>query len=62
MLRYSILITLNSKNVATKKGSNDRIEFAIKLPGKEDSIEEVVWMPIDAKFPLDVLIFRTFPL
>jgi DNA recombination protein RmuC len=43
-----------SKNVATKKGSAARVEFAIKLPGKEDSVEEVVWMPIDAKFPLDI--------
>lgn len=39
-----------SSNVATKKGSNDRVEFAIKLPGNDDS-NKSVWLPIDAKFP-----------
>lgn len=38
------------KNVPTKKGSNDRVEFAIKLPGR-DAGGDVVWLPIDAKFP-----------
>ncbi len=37
-----------SVNVATKKSSAARVEFAIKLPGKDD---EAVWLPIDAKFP-----------
>ena len=35
-------------NVATKHGSNDRVEFAIRLPGDGDHI---VYLPIDAKFP-----------
>ncbi len=38
-------------NVATKKNSNDRVEFAIKLPGHDENKERVVWLPIDAKFP-----------
>jgi len=38
-------------NVATKKNSQDRVEFAIKLPGQDPSGQHVVWMPIDAKFP-----------
>jgi len=38
-------------NVATKKDSNDRVEFAIKLPGQDKNKESVVWLPIDAKFP-----------
>ena len=37
-------------NVATKKGSRERVEFAIKLPGKDEGAGEV-WLPIDAKFP-----------
>jgi DNA recombination protein RmuC len=37
-------------NVKTKKGSNDHVEFAIKLPGKDDFGQEV-YLPIDAKFP-----------
>jgi len=40
-----------SKNVATKKGSQANVEFALKLPGK-DSGEEV-WIPIDSKFPIE---------
>jgi len=39
-----------SKNVATKKGSSDRVEFAIRLPGR-DKGEGEVWLPIDSKFP-----------
>ncbi len=38
------------ENIATKKGSSERVEFAIKLPGDE---EGVVYLPIDAKFPAD---------
>ena len=39
-------------NVKTKKGSADLVEFAIKLPGRDDD-KNVVWLPIDAKFPKD---------
>ena len=38
-------------NVPTKHDSNDRVEFAIKLPGRDDMEGDVVWLPIDAKFP-----------
>jgi DNA recombination protein RmuC len=38
-------------NVATKKNSKERVEFAIKLPGQDTDRERVVWMPIDSKFP-----------
>lgn len=40
-------------NVKTKQGSGDLVEFAIKLPGRDDG-NSVVWLPIDAKFPKDV--------
>ncbi len=39
-------------NVRTKKSSSDVVEFAIKLPGKDD-ITGQVWLPVDAKFPRD---------
>ncbi len=39
-----------AKNVETIPGTGERVEFAIKLPGKEDG-KAPVWMPIDAKFP-----------
>ena len=39
------------KNVATRPGSRERVEFAIKLPGRDSG--EMVLLPIDAKFPLE---------
>ncbi|MET0755594.1 MAG: DNA recombination protein RmuC [Pseudoxanthomonas sp.] len=38
-----------SANVATIPGSNERVEFAVRFPGS--SVDSVVWLPIDAKFP-----------
>ena len=36
-------------NVVTRPGSNERVEFAIRMPGRDDGLP--VWLPIDAKFP-----------
>ena len=38
-------------NIATKPGSADRVEFAIKLPGRDEHALQPVWLPVDAKFP-----------
>ncbi len=38
-------------NVVTKKNSNERVEFAIRLPGPNSDRDRVVWLPIDSKFP-----------
>ena len=38
-------------NVKTRPSSNDLVEFAIKLPGKNDN--EFVWLPVDSKFPIE---------
>ena len=40
-------------NVHTRKGSDSVVEFAVKLPGRDD-VREFVYLPIDAKFPKDV--------
>ena len=40
-------------NVKTKPGSDKRVEFAVKLPGRAEG-DESVYLPIDAKFPKDV--------
>ena len=40
-------------NVKTRKGSDAVVEFAVKLPGKDD-VRDFVYLPIDAKFPKDV--------
>ena len=37
------------ENIITKTGSNDRVEFAVKMPGKETD----VFLPIDSKFPVE---------
>ena len=38
-------------NVATRGEGGERVEFAIRLPGRGDDERDVVWLPIDAKFP-----------
>ena len=39
------------RNVKVDPTENSRVEFAVKLPGSQD--EKVVWLPIDAKFPIE---------
>lgn len=41
------------RNVQTKKDSTGRVEFAIKMPGRDTGEKGQVWLPIDAKFPLE---------
>ncbi len=43
------------KNVITRPNSNERVEFAIRLPGREmgEDDKRPVWLPIDAKFPME---------
>ncbi len=40
-----------ARNVATRPGGSERVEYAIKLPGRDAGDGAVVWLPIDAKFP-----------
>ena len=40
-------------NVQTKKGSSATVEFAIKLPGRDEAEDSCTYLPIDAKFPKD---------
>ena len=40
-------------NVSTRPGSSERVEFAVRLPGPEGRDGDVVWLPVDAKFPLE---------
>ena len=50
LLEQILTIEQYEKNVATIPNSCERVEFAIKLPGKHIH-EGSVWLPIDAKFP-----------
>lgn len=52
LLDQIMTIEQYEKNVATKKDSNDRVEFAIKIPAKDEKLKNI-WLPIDAKFPLE---------
>lgn len=40
-----------AKNVCTKPGGRESVEFALKLPGPDERDGKSVWLPIDAKFP-----------
>lgn len=50
ILREILTYEQFEENIITKKGSNERVEFAIKFPGSE---EKTIYLPIDAKFPLE---------
>jgi DNA recombination protein RmuC len=40
-----------ARNVRVKEGSEERVEFAVRLPGRGGSAATAVWLPIDSKFP-----------
>jgi DNA recombination protein RmuC len=39
------------KNIATRPGASERVEIAIRFPGRD--ADQPVWLPIDAKFPIE---------
>ena len=52
MLEQILTPSQYQRSVQVKKNSGERVDFAIKLPGKDDG-GDVVWLPIDSKFPLE---------
>ncbi|QSA95466.1 DNA recombination protein RmuC [Methylococcus sp. EFPC2] len=52
LLEQMLTVDQYARNVATRPGSNERVEFAIRLPGRDEQ-GSTVWLPIDAKFPLE---------
>ncbi len=40
-----------ARNVHTKEGSRESVEFAVRLPGSDGDPDSHVWLPIDSKFP-----------
>lgn len=52
LLEQILTIEQYEKNIATKPGSAERVEFAVKLPAGEGK-NEMVLLPIDSKFPLE---------
>ena len=53
LLEQILAPDLYAPNVKTKEGSDDLVEFAIKLPGRDED-NSCVWLPVDAKFPKDI--------
>ena len=51
MLEQVLTIDQYEANVSTK-GTAERVEYAVKIPSK-NSDQEIVWLPIDAKFPME---------
>lgn len=41
-----------AQNIATRPGSEERVEYAVRFPGRSDD-GTACWLPIDAKFPLE---------
>ena len=52
ILEQTLTPSQYDRNVATKRNSPDRVEFAVKIPGLEGG--DVVYLPIDSKFPSDI--------
>ncbi len=51
LLEQVLTIEQYAKQVETKPRSNQRVDFAIRFPGRGGTDGEPVWLPIDAKFP-----------
>jgi DNA recombination protein RmuC len=52
LLEQTLTVEQFDKNVATKKGSADRVEFAVKIPDKNNK-DQYIHLPIDSKFPIE---------
>lgn len=52
LLDQTLTVEQYDKNVITKKGSNDRVEFAVKIPDKNNK-NQFIHLPIDSKFPVE---------
>ena len=52
-VQLAALLEQYEANVKTRRNATEFVEFAIKLPGKDDG-KDTVYLPIDAKFPKDV--------
>lgn len=50
MLQDMLPVGAYEKNMKVREGSSEFVEFAIRIPGKEDTVK---WIPIDSKFPTE---------
>lgn len=52
ILEQTLSSDLYERSAAVKKGSAERVDFVVKLPGKDED-EKQVLLPIDSKFPME---------
>jgi DNA recombination protein RmuC len=52
LLEQVLTVEQYAANIATRPGSSERVEFAVKMPGREPG-GAPLWLPIDAKFPAE---------
>jgi DNA recombination protein RmuC len=50
LLEQVLLVDQYARNIATRPDSTERVEFAVRMPGRDGS---PCWLPIDAKFPVE---------
>ena len=50
LLEQVLLVDQYARNIATRPHSTERVEFAVRMPGRDGS---TCWLPIDAKFPVE---------
>lgn len=53
LLEQVLTVEQYAANVATRPGAGERVEFAVRMPGRGDSAAVPLWLPIDAKFPTE---------
>ena len=53
LLEQTLTADQYAVNVMTRPGSGERVEFAIRLPGRDSDAANQVWLPIDSKFPVE---------
>jgi hypothetical protein len=51
LLEQILTVDQYAKNVYTREGSQEFVEYAVRLPGTDDDPGSCVWLPIDSKFP-----------
>jgi DNA recombination protein RmuC len=51
LLEQVLLVDQYARNVMTRPHSGERVEFAVRMPGRDHAVP--CWLPIDAKFPVE---------
>lgn len=51
LLEQTLTSDQYNKNVQTREGSREMVEYAIRLPGTGKDVNSCIWLPIDSKFP-----------